>query len=275
LPDFLRPLAFLPIYDRSNQLVAWSDATKAKVSDAFDELRQRGGLDVDCSLQMHDHQMGLSLIPHGVSHQIERNSLWDGTDPTIGTSHINKGQTNYQKAYFTLYAQAPHRVRVIWPETPEDYIGDLRSTLVIRLGDAARVDVLTEGTVLDVDEQRALQTVKSRKAIRDDRPLMLAVARTAWLWYGRQRKALELQFKRIIGQFALGQLVTRLTTGRPVVLVAGNGAEVIGAGAENVQVGDLAAEYINSVVSSLVYECERGTTDIRTDYLELDFSRFV
>jgi len=148
----------------------------------------------------------------------------------------------------TVFMEADRYVTQSWPAQPA--ASDVLRRVDIDIGERGRLDYVAEGTVIGVDPDGELQHQAIAVWWRDDRPVMLDLARFAYEWYSVPRKAFLLEFRQISQILRIGQFIT-----------------TIGAGAT--------LEQTNCLVTSVTWDLERGRTEVTTDFAELDFAKFL
>lgn len=283
IPDFQKPIVVgrIPDYNGAGA-TAWVLLDSFRQAGGWDELLSNGGGDLEVNVRVHDNQFGYSLVPSGMPHMLQLtydyfdDGISSGDD--VGVSHLAFGDISYAAIFVTLYAHCDHEIRVQYPSVVED-IHDMRDTLVIRLGDRARYDYVAKGTVIGVTEQLPsgngkLQTPVGR-AIRDDRGLMVDLAFRAYQWYLRDRRALSLSMTTIRSDLKLGQLITRIQVAEPDVLTDVDGNPILDVDGEPVIADDDSNETVNSVVTHLSYDVEKGNMNVQTQFMEIDFAELA
>lgn len=144
----------------------------------------------------------------------------------------------------TVYVLLQQCVRGVYPVAASVGGGDAARVLRLDVPDA-RLDYLVDGTVVGVASGELQQT--SGGVLRDDSERVQDVARMAYEWYGQPRRALSLSFRAIAAGLEIGHLIT------------------------TVQQGGL-SQSVNTVISSISYNLDDGTTDLRTAFSEIDFA---
>lgn len=245
VPDFSRPIAYGKLGSKWYRLNSVSGAT------ARDELKGDGGQDLAVSLFMHDHQAGVSIIPHGMPHRLQTALVFDGSSGNE-VSHTPTGELPPSDITLTLCASSGIPIKVAYPIMAADYVNDQKNILVIRLGDTARLDWIVGGTKVDIAPDQATLVSAARRQVRDDRETMRLLAVMAWEWYQRPRRVIQLQLRQILPMNALhiGTLINKLIT---------NDNELV------------QANPVNTIVSSINIDWLQGRTAIQTQFAEIDF----
>lgn len=271
--DFRPPLAVFQTID-SVGTRKWHYADDASIQ-AADELHPAKNIHLSCSLQVHDHQAGITLRPGGLSHTIQDIYTFDGQGGNPAESHQERGYVDQQTIGATVYAKSDQMVIAKYPPDAEVISPGNGSPSVhtISLGDRATVDYMLQGTVVDVRDGALVRT-PGPHFIRDDRDRMKRLARFAWEWYKRPRNAVQLSINDITGQIRRGELLHSVVTSKPIKLRARDGTPVIGRNGRFVVTrGSLSFFNAFSVVSQIEWDFERGSTTITTDFAEMDFER--
>lgn len=265
--EYRRPFAVVSIPNASGG-DEWFMADMAGVSTVADELRGKANQRLSCSLRMHEEQPGVTLTPSGPSHALAgSDTAWNGSDATRSVSHLATPPTDYEKAKFTVYALADNRVTVQYPETATT-TSNQASVHVIRLGDRARVDYVVPGTIVDVANGELDRTALPMFA-RDDRATMIDLARQAWLWYGTTRIAVDLSVANVTNQIRLGDLIGEVTYGYRFMTTT-NGTIIMFGSKPWARVGST-DRVVNSAVTRVHWDFLRQSTNVVTDYAQLDF----
>ncbi len=207
-----------------------TDLSSASILEGF----TGAGLPFNCRLRMLDHRPGFVAMPNVPSHVMGL----DDFDPAIAAPSDFRPYVNFTTIACTSYLTFDDRLRVWHPAIPED--DPHLEPLIIRLGDRGHLDYMPKGTVYDVPN--GLTAVSEDSGfVRDDRPLLKDIARTAWQWYQVDRQQFQLRVGLIYGGLNVGDLVTRLAVG----------------------------ESLNTLVTHILYDFERFQTIIQSDYAEL------
>ena len=197
------------------------------------------------SLRMQDDQLG--IICHvGGSHQhalgLSDFTPVDAVDTADSGANIKA--LNWADIAATVYLQWDEQVRSAWPEG-DDSLFEFSRTLYIDVA-GYRLDYLMRNTVLGINDEG--QTVKAGDAgfIRDDRAELLNLARLAYEWYSRERKAITFRIENLGTIWRVGEMVSTINEGHP---------------------GEVE---VNAVVTEVSYDLVNGVQTVKTDYGELD-----
>ena len=110
----------------------------------------------------------------------------------------------------------------------------------------ARLDIQLPGTVIGLTDKKKLDVETDGKILRDDRARLEAIATAAGTWYSTTRQAVRVGWQSLDTRgLALGQLITTINT-------AGT------------------TEVVNSVVTQFTFSFANGTTQVQTQFAELD-----
>ncbi len=186
------------------------------------------------SILLNDKDMGLDLTSPGVGHLLKL-----GTTPN---SEV-EGIADWQTLLFTAMWQSDMRLRAEVTIGPTEHW----RVLTISLPEAVAQYVLP-GTVIDVNGTELL-TDEAGGDYRNDRDRLMAIARQAASWYGRERATMRLTVKQLTVAHPIGSM-----------LVAA------GMGGAYVELG--------TVVTRRIYDFVQGETLIETGHSELRFQGF-
>lgn len=307
-PDLRRPYVIMP-QTRKDGDETWVAADSYSAAMAHDELTGNGGGSFSSTVSVHDYQAGVSVTPHGVPHLNDRTTgKWDGTVAANKVSHKKSGETDYRRIICTVYAQSDTPLSASYPPNPVRTQADLTSTLYVRLGDRKRVDYMPSETVVGIAGGQPSRTVVPR-FIRDDRESIQNLARASWQWYSKAHSSVELSVDLITNQFQVGHFLKSLKLGKLPMFLTQDGQRLIlqnvGGASNNIvwktqngwslvtQDGrsfisspELApaagnqprlikqdpeiVRQVNTVISRVLYDFERGATRVQTQYQELD-----
>jgi hypothetical protein len=149
--------------------------------------------------------------------------------------------TNWLATVYVLHDQC---CRAQWPLDADLPTLDLVRQLLIPVPDA-HLDFILPQTVVGVTGGELLHTALGGQ-LRDDRPKLKDIARLAFAWYGQTRRTLNLSFRAIVPGFNVGDLIT-----------------TVGTGANE--------QEINTCITCVSYDLRSGTTQLHTQFGELDF----
>lgn len=149
----------------------------------------------------------------------EQQHVIASTDFTPLSEDRDLGDFDYRSKNMLITA-ALRENRYAEGKYPDDGSGD--STLidqqfgyVIYAGDDFRLDYVVPGTVVDVAAEGTVVTANGGY-VRDDRPLLNALARVAYEWWHQERIVLTLSTTQLTSSIQVGTLI--LTIGDPTVI---------------------------------------------------------
>lgn len=151
---------------------------------------------------------------------------------------------NHDQWLATIYMLQDAYARAQYPEQDDLPSLDLIKPLLLNVR-GAHCDYMLPGTVVGVDAGE-LKKSTAGGFVRDDRPKLRDIARMAFMWYGQERRILNLSFRGLSSGFSLGHLITTIGSG-------GN------------------TQTINTCITSITYNLTAGTTSLVTSFGELDF----
>jgi hypothetical protein len=239
--EYLKPILCHLVKDGETEL-RWVHSERIDAAAASGSTKRQHTFTVQTRIM--DDSPGLILeVSGGEQHFI-------AADQFVATGtydEIPAGQELDQNDFFaTVYLPLQQRVFALEPDLPTS--GDVARTLIIDVADAY-LDRLIPGTVVGLDN--AGDPIESDGGwLRDDRTRLQDIAKLAWTWYSVDRQTLDLQFRGIFNDFSVGQLITSLDS-------------------------PSGTESINTVITSLSYNLDNGTTQLQTQYDELDFEALV
>lgn len=205
------------------------------------------GVHFSVNVRMHDDHCALILDVSGSDqHMIAKN---DFTGAEGSEAPPASPVFDWKKIYATIFLELDQYAEQKWPATQPTTDADQFKRLILNVPNA-RLDYLPASTIIGVDE--AGQPITSAGGyVRDDRPRLKDLARTAYAWYGQKRQALEFVQQDLVSDLAIGTLLTEV-------------------GSYNDPLE------INSVVTQQTYDLIAGTVEIKTQFAELDLKeRFV
>ena len=145
----------------------------------------------------------------------------------------------------TVYVLHDQYCRAQYPFDGDLPTLDLVRPLLLQIPQAY-LDFIIPGTIVGVEGGKLKRTAAGGQ-LRDDRHKLLDIARLAYAWHGQWRRTLNLSFRSIVPGFSLGNLITDIGTGVSVTT-------------------------INTCITSVVYDLQAGTTQLTTQFGELDFT---
>lgn len=165
--------------------------------------------------------------------------------PNASFENIAAGEgLNHDQWIATVYMLQDNYCKAAYPATADLGSLDLVRTYHLTIP-GSFLDYICPGTIVAVDGGELKKTVQGG-LLRDDRPRLRDIARMAFMWYGQTRRILDLSFRGITTGFEIGHLITQ-----------------IGSGGH--------AETINTCITQINYNLQAGTTELRTQFGELDF----
>lgn len=239
-----------------------------------DDLAGEAGSSLVVRFVPNEHQLGFWLLPNSVPHVMQEvYDFWTDVPGSVGVSHVEFGEVSRGELRATVYAQCDHEISYTYPEQFAANGRDDRQVLVLRFGDKYRVDWLLSDTWLGVlDTPAGSNPVKCIKdmMLRDDRRELQWLAFVAWVWYSTPRHAIEMSMKVVRGEFRIGQMIERLQVAEPNRLLTTDNDYLLFADGSEWIVDDSTNEKVNSVITNLDYDLERGATRIRTQFWDFD-----
>lgn len=145
----------------------------------------------------------------------------------------------------TICVQQDQYCRAQWPAQEDLPELDLIRTLNL-MASGAHLDYIVPGTIVSVESGELKKTMLGGW-LRDDRKKLKDIARVAFSWYGQERRILNLSFRGITTGFDVGTLITTI----------GSGANL---------------QTINTTITCVTYNLQDGTTQLHTDFGELQFT---
>lgn len=164
------------------------------------------GTDVSFSLQVQPDGPGAIIRAHG---GVGQHELAGAEFASLGAIDP-LGAFDWTELIVTFAMEADRHVEVKYPESIDDRSDAVR---IVRIdaSEHAGLHYVAPGTVVHLD---AGQLVHSEGGvIRDDRPLLEKLARTAFEWYGRRRQTLTLCYRQASDLFKVGDLITTIGSG--------------------------------------------------------------
>jgi len=232
-PDYRRP--FVLVTDGSFRFY-YGDDLMGQLHEEGEQFKY------NVSLQMQPDAAGVILRASTFPHDIA-SADFDAAD-AADQSQVDAfpEATDWRDFLLTVFMEADSFAEQRWPVQRTEN-GDVFKRLVIAVPNA-RIDWVCKGTVVEVADDGTLQTSEGG-LIRDDRELLQDVARVAYQWYSRVRKAISLTRRSLSPQLEVGELLGKIGTGDT-------------------------EEEINSVVTQIDYDFLQGTYSLKTEFAELD-----
>jgi len=201
-------------------------------------------------VRVDDKEMGIHVRfdpPHIIAMQPGGTGPWG----ISAYDTIYNGQT----LVVTVAVETDHRLRII-EAAPSPALSTAYRVMAIYL-DNAHLWYTLPNTVVGVDADGALQGIadapKGMRIFRDDSLELLYIAKLSAAWYGRDKAAVDVTYRKLDEVKALGALITTVDCGGGHELTA------------------------NSLVSQVTWDFSpgRGTTRYVTDFYELETSGFL
>lgn len=243
--EYAKPLCLLKIEDLGGgDLDRYSHiGFLASTSDLDGEVDD-GGWNWAGHVQVLDNEAGLAVTITGAPQHIFASSDFAPRESDRPT------ELDYlDNLIVTVFLAADRHVAAHWPLQPYLPAADVVRRVEIDLGDKAQLWYLPAGTVLGVDENCNLIHQPVSMWLKDDRPRMEDLARLAYEWYARERRALAITFKLLTDVMRVGMYI-----------------QTVGAGAS--------LKTVNSVITQVIWDVENGRTEVQSSFAELDFASF-
>lgn len=240
-PEELPPLAFLQIDTARN---AYQHVEKlAQIKDASGQ----GGREWAADLSIRRDGAGVILTVNGAQQHFVAINNFDkpAADPT---DFPTDQALDYNTLIVTVYMLSDHHVEEEHPTSGLPVNDQLRRK-VIRVPEAY-LDWVPVGTVVAVDSSGQLLKVDTGAFLRDHRDRLKDVARSAFEYYGQDRRILEFAIRSLSTRFDVGWLITEIG-------------------------GDDQTETVRTVISEASYDLQDGMTSFRTQFVELDEGIFL
>lgn len=243
--DFLPPMVFF----RTPAIRTAAGSTDAgwihgeRLNQAVDSNSSRRPYSYSVDIAVREDAPGLILRTVGKPQHFIAQDLYTPNGPF---ENISAGEgINHDQWLATVYMLQDNYCKGVFPAADDLPSLDLIRPLHIDVP-GAHLDYICPGTVVSVDAGELKKTVQGG-LLRDDRPKLRDIARLAYMWYGQDRRILDLSFRGITTGFEIGHLITSIGTGG-------------------------FAETINTCITQIVYNLQTGLTQIRTQFGELDFT---
>lgn len=242
--DYLAPLMFLKTQAIRTSSAAdggWVHCERLNQSAEANSSRRPYSYPVE--LLVREDTPGLILRVVGKPQHYIAQDLYT---PNGSFENIAAGEgINHDQWLATIYMLQDAYARAQYPEQADMPSLDLVRPLLLNIR-GAHCDYMLPGTIVAVDAGELKKNV-SGGFVRDDRPKLRDIARMAYMWYGQERRILNLSFRGISSGFSLGHLITTIGSG------------------SNTQT-------INTAITSITYNLQAGTTTLLTSFGELDFT---
>ena len=171
-------------------------------------MRQKGRK-FSISVQTQEDRPGLVLRVSGAAQHVFCTGDWSPIDES--EEYGDEAQSTYNwrdNLLATVALDADWHFEERWP----DQIAgnpDVVRVMRINAGHRAQCHYVAPNTVVGLEDGE-LQRTTTGGFVRDDRPQLKAIARTAWEWYGVTRRALSLTYKQVAGVFRAGDLICQI-----------------------------------------------------------------
>lgn len=117
-------------------------------------------------------------------------------------------QVDFLDMIATIAIEADDYCEGVYPPQPAD--SDAARILFLQAGDGYRNDYVAPGTVVGIDGETGELIRTTGGLIRDDSPILRAVAKLAYQWYGRNRRSLNWSVGRVTSAVRIGDFVRSL-----------------------------------------------------------------
>lgn len=214
-------------------------------TDNRSEEAQTGGIPFSASLRMQDGALGIIVSVIGAAqHAIARG---DFTPTDASDTAADQALLKWEEMIATVTMELDWFAESSFPLDPQGAFVQFEKTLVVTVP-GKRADWLADETVLDVDTDATLiQSSTTAGYIKDDRDDLGDIARSAFRWYSTTRSAATWTDHRGDTPDVIGQLILSL----------GNGT--------------VAADDVNTVVTSVSFDLVRGNHSVVTQAADIDF----
>ncbi len=240
-PEYLRPfgIAAAAVGDASH----FQYLDRLAGGDVGDNLETEGR-PWSASLRMQDDGLGLIVDVSRAPQHVIGAGDWTAIDAADTADW--KADLDWEDFFFTVAMRGDTYPEAKWPDEALPSGADVHRTMVIDVP-GARLDYVVAGTILGLDDE-GHKILSAGGYIRDDGPLLTDLARIAFDWYSVPRVAIAVTDHTLDSPLSLGNLVT--TIGGAFDLLT-----------------------TNSVVTRLSFDLVAGTTQVETQFAELDVMR--
>lgn len=267
LTDFRRPFLiykFENVEQDGTRTVRYHNASKNSEEYSLltrDEKGLLGVPDFSTTVVPHIHQPGVTIKPEGANARNHSHYLVDYLpDEPDGPPKETKGMTNIIDALLTATLETDGLTVGSWPFAPHQvfsgdfpFLHDQPEILYLRFGNAYRLDYINNhDTVLDVHNGELVKLNSPSPLVWLDihngqfSNKLTDLARIAYIWYGKYRRAMSIDISCAVGPLLPGQML----------LNGVNGIEV------------------NSICSRVAFDFVRQRTSIQTQFINPDVSQF-
>lgn len=240
--EYLPPILLLkaPVIRTSSSDAGWIHCERLNQSVSASSSTRPFDYSVDLSVR--DDHPGLILRTVGQPQHYLAKDLFV---PVLSGETLSGDAFNSTDWIATVYMLQDQYCRAQWPEAASLPSLDLIRPLSLQVA-GAHFDYVVPGTIVAVDAGE-LQKTALGGFVRDDRQKLRDIARLAYAWHGQTRRILNLSFRGITSGFSVGHLITSIGTGG-------------------------FAETINTAITSITYDLQGGSTQLHTQFGELDFT---
>jgi hypothetical protein len=201
----MSPLVLLPIAD---------DETRWSTIERYGEAgrREHGGKKTPADFSGSVH---VAQADKGISVRLNGKAQYAWAESAFSPLDVDdvEAVADYLDAIFTVAFEDDRYCEAKYPD-PLAFFGeppDELRVLDIDAGDTFHLDYCVPDTVVGVDpETGALIRSTSGGFINDDRPQLRSLAKLAWQWYSRTRKALSFRTKTITSELRIGDYVSQV-----------------------------------------------------------------
>lgn len=211
-----------------------------QLGNVIDETAGANGYDFSCRVHPLDKRFGMSVTPTTVPHALAAGVA----EPITEDTSDHEPTLDFEQMLITAYTQSHDYAKAEYPADPDGIILPV-DTHYLRLGETAFVDYMPAGTVVDILGGMLVRT-RNGMYVRDDREYLQDVARVAWQWYGFDRIASQIRYNQITGNVLRGWMI-----------------------------GELDDVSANAIVTSVLWDFQRQTTEIYTHFAEPDFAELA
>lgn len=242
--DYLPPILLLkaPAIRSGGSDAGWVHGERLNAGADLNSTKRPYNFSVD--LQTREDSFGLKFRTQGAPQHFICRDLFTAPDSSDSVS-VSESLTS-TSWLATVYVQQDQYCRAQYPKQADLPALDLIRPLVLRFENAF-LDYVVPGSVLAV-KAGELKTTSAGGFVRDDRKRLEDIARLAYAWHGQTRRILSLQFRGLTSGFEVGHLITTISRGRNV-------------------------RTINTAITSVQYDLERGGMSVQTQFAEMDFRK--
>lgn len=202
-PEERRPFVLFPVPSEPER---YSYIDRFGDLGALEHSQLRRAIDFSGHVSVAPGDNGIRIELHGApQHMIAATDFAGGIATDEGFVICD-----YRDALFTVAFADDRHCLGSWPEHVLAVNDEIR-TLDIEAGDRYKQDWCVPQTVVGIDyETGELLRSTSGGWINDDRDQLVSLARLAWEWYSRRRKALSFRTRTITGAIRIGDYIAAL-----------------------------------------------------------------